>query len=88
MYRKPSAIILLFCLGTVSAGILPSMAKHQTSADTSTQFFKYLIIIPDNEDWLNTITPLIDWKTREGLHIDSEFPADCLPVKVTNLTEI
>ena len=88
LYKKPSAIILLFCLGTVSAGILPSMAKHQTSADTSTQFFKYLIIIPDNEDWLNTITPLIDWKTREGLHIDSEFPADCRPVKVTNLTEI
>jgi hypothetical protein len=87
--KKIALLILLsLCMGTIFNRVLPPVYADEIQSATSAPFYKYLIIIPDNESWMKTLQPFVDWKTREGLHYFSDFPANCLPVKVTNLTEI
>jgi len=85
------ALVILFSIfiGSLSNGLLHSVhAQEITIADSEKMYYKYLIIVPDNESWINTLQPFIEWKTREGLHYFSDLPANCLPTKLTNLTEI
>lgn len=85
------AFIILFslCVGTFSIEFLPSIHAQETAkANSETAYYKYLIIVPDNESWINALQPFIQWKTREGLQYATDFPANCLPIKLTNLTEI
>jgi len=81
-------LLLVLCFGMVSNYALPSVHAAETLDASPKAYYKYLIIVPDDENWINALQPFIDWKTREGLLYYEDFPANCLPVKLTNLTEI
>ena len=67
---------------------LPSVHAVETFDASPRVYYKYLVIVPDDESWVNVLQTFIDWKTREGLLYYEDFPVNCLPVKLTNLTEI
>ncbi len=81
----------LFILVSLFLGALFTSFSYVTEASASspeTFYYKCLVLVPDNESWLSALQPFVEWKTREGLQYFSDFPANCVPVKVTNLTEI
>lgn len=51
-------------------------------------FYKLLLIVPDDPEWMEALKPFLEWKIREGGYYSSDLPSNCLPVKVVNLTEI
>lgn len=79
-------ILIPLFLGPLFSSFL--CVTEVSASNSETFYYKYLIIVPDNESWFSTLQPFVEWKTREGLQYFSGFPANCIPVKVTNLTEI
>lgn len=88
MNKLAIVLLLLLCFGIVCNHALPSVHAAETLDASPKVYYKYLIIVPDDESWVNALQPFIEWKTREGLCYYEDFPANCLPVKLTNLTEI
>ena len=88
MRKTAFVILVLLFSASLNTATAPLARARETSASGTGTFYKYLIIVPDNQSWIDTLQPLIEWKTREGLHYFSDLPEDCLPIKLVNLTEI
>jgi len=81
-------LILLLCGGTACSRIPPLVHAQEAEASSSGPYYKYIIIVPDDESWIGALQPFVEWKTREGLQYSGGYPVNCQPVKVANLTEV
>ena len=79
----PILLLLMFI-----AAISQSTLQVKGGGEENTPYYKFLIIVPDNKEWIDALKQFIEWKIREGGYYSSDLPSDCLPVKVVNLTEI
>ncbi len=88
MRKLAILLIMLLCGGTACSRIPPITRAQGAEASSSGPYYKYLIVVPDDESWIGALHPFVEWKTREGLQYSSGYPVNCQAVKVANLTEI
>ena len=84
---KKYCFILILALFTPTVTALQP-ALHVYGGEEKTLYYKFLIIVPDNKEWIDALKPFLEWKIREGGYYSADLPSNCLPVKVVNLTEI
>jgi len=88
MQKTTPVLMFIITLGSLQLLAMPMTNAKVTTASSPKTFYKYLIIAPNNASWINALKPFTSWKTREGLQFYGDYPANCVPVKLTNLTEI